>query len=80
MIPINPLRQLIYFITDIYYCFIPLGCRECFFLNECRGSWLQKRKCKNGCIKLNILRERKLEQDREDKLNSIVKYFEELEQ
>lgn len=71
--------KLRHLVCDIYYCFIPLVCRNCYYLSECRGSWFERRKCKNGCIKLNILRKRKYEQDREDKLNALVKDFKERE-
>jgi len=64
---------------DIYYCGIPLICRECNFLYTCRSSFKEKRKCRNGCIRLNILRENKRKQYEEDKMNALVAYYEDLE-
>lgn len=69
----------IYLIQDIYWCFIPMNCRECMFLNDCRDTWWHGRKCFHGCVKLNIMRERKREEDREDYLENLLKYAEEEE-
>lgn len=52
-------------IKDCYWCFIPLSCRECAFLEHCRKGFFGGRKCYNGCIKLNRKREWEREQDRE---------------
>ena len=69
----NPFRFLSHIINDIYYCNIPLHCRECFYLYDCRGSWKEKRKCKNGCIELKVLEEQRRARDREDYLDALVK-------
>lgn len=63
-------------IRDIYWCFIPLNCRECDFLRECRSGFWKGRKCYNGCIKLKLLREREREEDREDYINNLLEYAE----
>ncbi len=68
-----------YFFKDLYWCFIPLKCRHCKWLADCRKPFLQGRKCYNGCIELKILREQKRERDREDYLESLVKSYEEQE-
>lgn len=69
----------IHFIQDLYWCFIPLACRDCSFLEECRKPFLQGRKCYNGCIRLNFKRKMERERDREDYLENLVKYYEERE-
>ena len=61
-----------HFIADCYWCFIPLKCRDCKWLGECRKPFLQGRKCYNGCIELKLLRKQKAEQYREDYLNSLI--------
>lgn len=66
----------IYLIIDIFWCFIPLNCRECRYLRECRAGFWKGRKCYKGCIKLNLLREREREEDREDYLENLLKYAE----
>ncbi len=66
----------IYLIRDIFWCFIPLNCRECRYLRECRGGFWKGRKGYKGCIKLNLLREREREEDREDYLENLLKYAE----
>ena len=68
-----------YFFKDLYWCFIPLKCRHCKWLADCRKPFLQGRKYYNGCIELKILREQKRERDREDYLESLVKSYEEQE-
>ena len=68
------------FIWDYYWCFIPLKCRDCKWLTQCRKPFLQGRKCYNGCIELNILREQKKEREHEEHLNSLVDYYEKQEQ
>lgn len=70
MLYINPLRDLIHFVKDIYWCNIPLNCRHCLFLRQCRKGWKDHRKCNNGCIKINML-------ERENYLDGLVKYAEE---
>lgn len=52
-----------YLLKDLYWCFIPLGCRECAFLEVCRYGFFRWRKCRNGCIKIN--RARKWEKQQE---------------
>jgi len=61
------------FFVDCYWCFIPVKCRHCKWLGECRKPFLQGRKCYNGCIELKLLRKQKYKEDREDYLNSLVK-------
>lgn len=64
------------FFRDIYWCGIPLTCRCCYRVYSCREGWRKGRKCKNGCEKLNIVREQKRKADREDYLDNLVKSFE----
>lgn len=59
MLYINPLRDIIHFVKDIYWCNIPLNCRHCLFLRQCRKGWKDHRKCNNGCIKINMLEHEK---------------------
>lgn len=66
----------VYLIQDIYWCFIPMNCRVCMFLNDCRDNWWHGRKCFNGCVKLNRMRERQRQEDREDYLENLMKYAE----
>lgn len=70
-----------YLIEEIYWCFIPWGCRECAFLERCRKGFFKGRKCYNGCIKINYARKmerkQKIEEEREDYLNNLLKYVEE---
>lgn len=63
-----------YLIKDIYWCFIPLNCRECDMLHQCRSGFFKDRKCYNGCIKLKLLRKREQEEDREDYINNLLEY------
>lgn len=72
-----PYFELFALIQDIYWCFIPMNCRECMLLNSCRDTWRHKRKCFHGCVKLNMLREKQREADREDYIESLLKYVEE---
>lgn len=61
-----------YLAIDIYWRFIPLNCRNCYELHTCRCRFWGGRKCYNGCIKMNRLREQK----REDYLDKLVEYAE----
>lgn len=63
-------------IKDCYWCFIPLKCRSCKWLSQCRKPFLQGRKCYNGCVELNILRQQRRDEEREDYLNSLIEYVE----
>lgn len=65
-----------YLIQDIYWCFIPYRCRECFLLDQCRGGWLEWRKCHKGCLKI---RQVKIQQYEEDKMNALIRFTEEEE-
>ena len=67
------------FISNCYWCFIPMKCRYCKWLTQCRKPFIQGRKCYNGCVELNILREQKRENEREDYLDTLVNYYEEQE-
>ena len=66
-------------IKDIYWCFIPLKCRYCKWLSQCRKPFLQGRKCYNGCVELNILREQDRQAAREDYINSLLEYVDDIE-
>lgn len=66
-------------ILNCYWCFIPIKCRYCKWLTQCRKPFIQGRKCYNGCVELNILREQKRENDREDYLQALVKDYEKIE-
>ncbi len=63
-------------IEDFYWCGIPLSCRECAFLERCRKGFWGRRKCYNGCLKLNWLRKQQRKRDREDYLNALVEQVE----
>lgn len=65
-----------YLIQDIYWCFIPYNCRECFLINQCRGGWLQWRKCYKGCLKI---RRAKMWEYEEDKMKALLEYAEQEE-
>lgn len=73
-----------YLIRDIYWCFIPLNCRDCAFLERCRKGFFGGRKCYNGCIKINyaekMKRKAKYQDEREDYIDNLLKYAEEQEQ
>ena len=63
-------------IRDIYWCGIPLGCRECAFLEVCRKGFWQGRKCYHGCIKLNRMRQHNYEEDNwKSRLEEAEKHF-----
>lgn len=62
-----------YLAKDFYWRFIPLNCRECSYLHICRSGFWSGRKCHNGCIKMNILKD----QSREDYLDKLIEYAEE---
>ena len=64
----------VYLIQDLYWRFIPLNCRCCIFLKQCRSGFFKGRKCYNGCIKLNILREQHKEEDFNDYFDSLLEY------
>lgn len=70
-------------IRDIYWCFIPLICRDCDYLNLCRKGFCGGRKCYNGCIKINysrkMERQANYEEDREDYIDNLIKYVDEKE-
>lgn len=70
---------LFYLIKDIYWCFIPLYCRDCSFLEQCRKGFFHWRKCYNGCIKGNFERRLKREEEQQDYLDNLMEYCEELE-
>ena len=63
------------FFINCYWCFIPIKCRNCKWLTQCRKPSIEGRKCYNGCIELNILRERKKDNEREDYIQSLVDYY-----
>ncbi len=65
-----------YLLKDIYWRFIPLNCRECYYLSICRTGFWKGRKCLNGCIKLKILRDQGAEADREQYFESLLEYAE----
>ena len=46
------------------YWGIPLYCRECAFVDECRKPWYKGGKCYNGCIKLKRKRQAEYNEDR----------------
>ncbi len=46
------LKPFFHFLDDCYWCFIPLACRDCAFLEVCRYGFLKGRKCINGCVKI----------------------------
>lgn len=64
-------------IVELYWCGIPLSCRECAFLEQCRKGFFGWRKCYNGCIKLNKKREWEREENRELNWQSLLDYAEE---
>ena len=64
------------FIRDIYWRGIPERCRDCGYVYVCRSSWKQGRKCHNGCIMLNNVRDWKREEDRRDYTDNLVEYVE----
>ena len=66
-----------HFIADIYWCGIPLKCRHCKWLGDCRKPFSQGRKCYNGCIEAKILAKQQRERDREDYFDNLLKYAEE---
>lgn len=66
-------------IEDIYWCFIPLYCRDCAFVYVCRKGFWQGRKCHHGCMKIQYARRMKREEEREQYIDSLVKYVEEEE-
>jgi len=70
-----------YLIREIYWCFIPLGCRDCAFLEQCRKGFFKGRACYNGCIKIKFARKmewkQKFEEDRQDYIDKLMKYAEE---
>lgn len=72
-----------YLIKDIYWCFIPLKCRDCAFLEQCRKGFWKGRTCYSGCIKLNFARKRELKQkyedDRLDYVDKLMEYCDDLE-
>lgn len=68
-----------YLIRDIYWCFIPLYCRDCAFLEQCRKGFFHGRKCYNGCIKINFTRKMKYKEEYEDYLDKLMEYCEEQE-
>lgn len=59
-----------YLVVDIYWRFIPLNCRNCYELRNCRSGFKSGRKCYHGCVKMNRLKE----QEREDYLDKLVEY------
>ena len=75
----NRLFWLIYLIQDIYWCFIPLNCRRCLYLRQCRFGVSKKRKCINGCVKLKLSAERKRKLSEEERINSLLEYIEGVE-
>ena len=67
-------KGVIYFLKDLYWCGIPLTCRRCPYLKECRGKWRQGRKCLKGCIKLNEIEQSKiLRQMTEEDLDRLLR-------
>lgn len=64
---------------DIRYFNIPLRCRECAFLEQCRKPWYKGHGCWNGCYKIKFAQRQKYLQDEEDRLDSLVRYLEERE-
>ena len=65
-----------YLIQDVFWCFIPYNCRECFLLSECRSGWFQGRKCYKGCLKI---RRAKMWENEEDKMKALLEYAEQEE-
>ena len=66
------------YIIDCYWCNIPVACRKCDDLKECRKGFFQLRKCHNGCLKIKRRLEYRKESDREDYINSLIEYTEKL--
>lgn len=66
-------------IADLYYCGIPLNCRHCDYLKQCRAGFWKGRKCYNGCIKENNRRDYSRRLDRKDYIDNLVKSIEEEE-
>ena len=62
--------------NDIYYWNIPLYCRDCNYLEDCRHGWLKRRKCRDGCLILNTKRQ----QEREQEIEALLDFVEAQEQ
>lgn len=66
-------------IEEVRYFNIPLGCRECLFLWDCRKPWYKGHGCRKGCYKMRLARKQQWLQDEADRLDSLVRYTEEQE-
>lgn len=69
----------IHFIQDLYWCFIPLSCRDCSLIEECRKPFIKGRRCYDGCIKIKYKKRQERERDREDYIDNLVKDYEKRE-
>ena len=75
MPPLYP--NLFHIIEGIYWLGIPLKCRSCKWLKDCRKPFIQGRRSHNGCIKAKLVETQRRERDREDYLDNLLKYTEE---
>ena len=66
-------------IADLYWCGIPLACRDCDYIRACRSGFFHGRKCLHGCLKAKRREAYLRDLDRKDYVDNLVKSFEEQE-
>lgn len=63
-------------VKGIYWCFIPLVCRDCYRLTVCREGFRKGRRCKNGCLRIKEVKKRQSAEYynrlREEQLESLI--------
>ncbi len=60
-------------LEDLFWCFIPKTCRDCDDLRNCRSGFWRGRKCFNGCIKVKRKEAYRMERERSDYIDNLVK-------
>lgn len=63
--------------SSIYWCFIPLYCRNCHLVHKCRSSFFKGRKCYNGCILHKESRRKYYDALRKESIDNLINNYEE---